>query len=243
MVGVGSGALAGDARMMGIAPEERTARFESAFAAFQALLRHDQAVSLEEPGFTLKNARLQIPSYTRPHPPLYIASSFSGAGLTLAARSRTGLLLLGVGTGAGRRFREAAVAHARAGQPLDRTRTLLILNMHVGQSRRAAFEAIRAGAEAEQYEYWTGTIGMPAPAYARADHLDRMTELGQLVAGSPGECVDALHRLLADTGPVGGLLIAAREWADLDETRESYVRFIRDVAPALVGTRVTTQVA
>ena len=231
MVGVGSGALATDARMMGIDPAERARRFDDAFESFAALLRAERPVSRRTAAFTLNEARLQIPCFTRPHPPLYVASSFAGAGLALAARHGTGLLLLGLGAGSGSRFCEAAETAAKAGAPIDRSRTLLILNVHVGPSRRAALEAIREGATAEQYEYWNAVIGMPEPDYPSAEHVERMVARGQLIAGSPGECIDALRRLLDETGPVGGVLIAAREWAPASETRDSYVLFAREVAP------------
>lgn len=233
MVGVGSGALAEDARMLGIDPSQRTARFEEALDAFVDLLLSERPVSRRTSAFVLDKARLQLPPFTRPHPPLYVASSFAGAGLALAARHGTGLLLLGLGSGCGLRFRKAAGDAARAGAPIDRARTLLILNIHVGPNRPAAIRAIREGANAEQAEYWNAVIGMPKPDWPPAEHVERMIERGLLVAGGPGDCIDALRTLLDETGPVGGIVIAAREWATPAETRESYVRFIREVAPAL----------
>ena len=97
MFGVGSGSLPNDARMLGIDPAERGARFEEALDAVAALLADAGPVSRSGRGFTLENARLQLQPFSRPHPPLYVASSFSGRSLTLAARHGAGLLLLGVG--------------------------------------------------------------------------------------------------------------------------------------------------
>lgn len=233
LAGLGSGALEADARMLGIDPSERGERFAEAFEGLVALLSGGPVVTMRGRGFDLVAARPQLPAFGGRALPLYVASSFAGLGLKLAARHGAGLLLLGVGLSAGRAFRDAAASVSASGHPLDKDRVLVVLNIHVGRTRAAAVEAIREGATAEQYEYWNDVIGMPAPDYPRSEHVERMVERGLLVAGSPGEVVDSLRRLLADLGHVGGILIAAREWADPASTDLSYELFAREVAPAL----------
>ena len=235
LFGVGSGALEGDARMIGLDPAERTARFAERLDAVQTLLQGTSPVTQDGAGFQLRNARPQLPGFGGRTPPLYVASSFAGAGFRLAAARGTGLLLLGLGRNAAG-FRQAAAAASAAGHPIDRDGTLVILNIHVADSRRAAIEAIREGATREQYEYWNAVVGMPAPDYPPNEHVERMIERGLLVAGSPGEVVDALNALFEQTGRVGGVLVAAREWADAAATDRSHELFAHEVMPAFGAT-------
>lgn len=232
LVGVGSGALEADARMMGLDPAERSAVFAERLDAFAALLAGREPVTRRGRDFTLDGARLQLRGYGGRVPPLYVASSFAGTGLRLAARHGAGLLLLGLGASAVAGFRAAAAEMSAAGYPLDRARTLAILNLHVAESRTAAIAAIREGATAEQYEYWNAVIGMPQPDYPPDQHVERMIERGLLVAGSPGEVIDTLRTLIEGLGPIGGVLIAAREWADAAATDRSWELFAREVMPA-----------
>ena len=232
MFGLGSGALEADARMMGIAPEERGRRFADAFEAVTALLRGDGPVTRATSGFVLQDARLHVPPLTRPSPSIYVASSFSGAGLRLAARHGAGLVLLGVGPDSVERFREAERALARDDFKLDRGKVLVVLNLQVGDTRRQAVEAIRDLAAAEQYEYWSGVIGMPRPDHPPSEHVERMIERGMLIIGSPGECIDSVRSLLHGLGPVGGVLVTAREWASAQEMSHHWSLFAREVAPA-----------
>ena len=233
MIGLGSGALDADLRMMGADPAERSAMFAERLDAVLPLLRGTSPATAAGRDFRLVDGRTQFRGYAGRVPPVYLASSFAGTGLRLAARHGTGLLLLGIGHRVAGAFRDAAAAVEAEGRPLDRRRILLILNAHVAESRRAAIEAIREAAEAEQYEYWNAVVGMPAPDYPRHEHVERMIERGSLLAGSPGEIVDGLRALLAATGPVGGVLLAAREWAGPVGTDRNWELFAREVVPAL----------
>ena len=96
-------------------------------------------------------------------------------------------------------------------------------------------DAIRAGAEAEQREYWNGVVGMPSPDYPLSEHVERMIERGLLIAGSPGECIDGLRMLIAELGPIGGILVTARDWASPEHTRRSWELLAEEVVPAFRG--------
>ena len=234
MFGVGSGSLPADARMLGFDPAERGIRFERG-------LRRDLRppwpvigpVTRTGRGFALEAATLQLRPFSHPHPPLYVASSFAGAGLATAARRKTGLLLLGLGPEAVNAFLAAEGRLRDSGAVLDRSRVMVVLNVHVGETTAQAVDAIRDLATAEQYEYWSGVVGMPRPDYPPHEHIERMISRGLLVAGSPSTCIDSLRSLLENLGPIGGILIAARDWARPAEMRRSWELFAREVAPAL----------
>ena len=92
MLGVGPGALTSDAYQMGIEPLEQRRRMDESLEAIMRLLRDDQPVSMETDWFTLKEARLHITSYTKPHLPIAAAHSFSPAGPAAAGKHGIGLL-------------------------------------------------------------------------------------------------------------------------------------------------------
>ena len=232
LVGVGAGALVEDARMLGVDPARRPELFADRLDALCELLSGDSPLSREGPGYRLANARLQLPP-VRDRSPLYIASTFAGSGLREAARRGCGALILGLGRDAPAKLRSAEAECAASGHVLRRDKLLLTLNLHVGPSRREAVEAIREEAEREQYDYWNAVIGMPAPDYPRREHVGRMIERGLLIASDPAGVIDALQDLLDSFGPIGGLLISARDWAGATAADESWRLLIEEVAPAL----------
>ena len=70
--GVGPGALASDAYMMGIDPTTQRTRMVEALEAILPLLR-GESVTMETDWFTLRDARLQLSGYTQPHVPVAVA--------------------------------------------------------------------------------------------------------------------------------------------------------------------------
>jgi limonene 1,2-monooxygenase len=64
---------------------------DEALSAIMALLR-GEVVNVEADWFVLREARLQLESYTQPHLPVAVAASFSPAGPTAAGKHGIGLL-------------------------------------------------------------------------------------------------------------------------------------------------------
>jgi limonene 1,2-monooxygenase len=232
MFGVGPGAIPGDVRMLGVDPGERGPRFVEALEAVLALFRSREPVSRQGRGFTLSDARLQPRPFTTPHPPLYIANSFSGRGIVAAAVHDAGVLQLGGGPDLGERIRQAEKEAEALRLVFDRSRLLIVIEVHVDVTRKLALDAIRGGAGRERFEYWSDTIGLPRPSYPLHQHADAMVAEQRLIAGSPGEVIDSVRTILREVGPCGGLLISAREWANPDQVRRSYDLFAREVIPA-----------
>jgi limonene 1,2-monooxygenase len=235
LFGVGPGAIPEDARQLGIDPASLGRRFEQSLEAVNALLVGDAPVTRQADGFTLQAAALHVRPYTVPHPPLYVASAASGRGLKLAARYGAGVLQLAAGPDAVARVLAAEREARHAGHVLDRTRLLLMLTVHLADTRQAARDAVRAAATAEQFEYWVERAGLPRPAYPPETQVDELVRTGRAIIGTPDDAVDALRALRAQLGPFGGVLIAAREWAPLPERSRSYHLFAEQVAPALHG--------
>ena len=94
MLGVGPGALTSDAYMMGINPLDQRRRMSESLEAIVALLEADAPVSRESDWFTLREARLQMASYSEPYPPIAVATVNTPSGAQLAGRLGLGLLSL-----------------------------------------------------------------------------------------------------------------------------------------------------
>ncbi|GBD27221.1 Limonene 1,2-monooxygenase [bacterium HR30] len=73
MFGVGPGALPSDAFMMGIEVERQRDMMDEALAALVPLLR-GETVTMETDWFKLRDARLQLAPFTKPHVEIAVAS-------------------------------------------------------------------------------------------------------------------------------------------------------------------------
>ena len=89
MLGVGPGALVSDAVMMGINPADQRRRMNEGLEAVVRLLR-GETVSMETDWFKLREARLQLPPYTRPHIDMAVAAARSPAGASAAGNGGWG---------------------------------------------------------------------------------------------------------------------------------------------------------
>src|SRR5690242_21224667 len=101
MFGVGPGALPSDAFMMGIDPIRQREMMDESLEAILALFRTDEPVTRECGWFTLREARLHMKPYSRPHMEVAVAAQVSPAGARAAGKNGVGLLSLGATTTGG----------------------------------------------------------------------------------------------------------------------------------------------
>jgi limonene 1,2-monooxygenase len=92
MLGAGPGSLPSDAWMMGIDPLQQRDMMEESLDAIMALLADEKPVDRETSWFTLRDARLQLRPFTRPHFEVAVAATISPAGPRAAGRFGCGLL-------------------------------------------------------------------------------------------------------------------------------------------------------
>jgi limonene 1,2-monooxygenase len=147
MLGVGPGALTSDAYMMGIDPMTQRRRMTEALDAVMALLRAEGPVTMETDWFVLRDARLQIASYTYPHLPVAVAASFTPSGPTAAGRHGVGLLsVAGV---ASDRFPNTwqwmEEAAAESGRQVDRGEWRVVVPFYLAETREEAIADVAEG--------------------------------------------------------------------------------------------------
>jgi len=239
MLGCGPGALVSDAYMMGIEPVTQRPRMEEALEAIMRLLAGDEPVTMKTDWFELREARLHLAPYTHPHFPIAVASIMTPAGVTAAGRHGLGVLSLGAGLPGGpealaNQWKIAEETAARHGKRMDRKEWRLVVNVHVADDDEEAMRQVTRGERHETITYFEETLGRPP---GRSD--DPLTEgvkMGTTLVGSVDTVVRGIQRLEElSAGGFGGVLFRAHEWANREQTLESYELFARYVMPRFQG--------
>ena len=234
MLGCGPGALASDAHMMGIPPTEQRRRMAESLEAIMKLLRREERVTMKTDWFELRDAHLQLASWSDPHLPVYVAASFTPAGPMAAGKYGTGLLsVAGVdNTGFERTWGWAEEAAAESGRLISREHWKVVVPIHVAESRKQALAEIEEGYKMRAY---TGDAKDPAAAgpglFAGAGTLENQAERGTALIGSPDDVAKSIELIIERSGGIGGILGLAHEWASTEATNRSFELFARYVAP------------
>ncbi len=247
MLGVGPGALTSDAHMMGIPTVEQRKRMGESLDAIMQLLRGQELVTMKTDWFELKDARLQLNSFTDPHLPVAVAASFTPSGPTAAGRHGAGLLsVAGVDNKAFERtWGWAEEAAEESGQKISRDHWKVVVPIHVAESRKQALAEIEEGFKLRAY---SGDASSPSAAgpglFGGAGTLEEQAERGTMLIGSPDQVAQSIELIIERSGGIGGILALAHEWADSDATNRSFELFARYVAPrfqsqldAIIGSR------
>ncbi len=235
MFGVGPGALPSDAFAMGIDPTKQREMMDEAIGVLVPLLRGEE-VSAETTWFTLREARLQLRPYTKPHVEMCVASQVSPAGARAAGKHGLGLLSIGATSTGG--FNALAanwkICEDRAadfGRSVQRSQWRLVGPMHVAETREKAIEDVRFGLEQWLY-YFREVAALPlAPAGSFEGAVEALVSSGLAVIGDPEDAIAQLERLESQSGGFGAFLFMAHNWADWAATRRSYELFARYVMP------------
>jgi limonene 1,2-monooxygenase len=238
MLGVGPGLLTSDAYQMGIDPTSQRPRMAEALDAIMALLRREGPVTMQTDWFTLRDARLQLASYSYPHLPIAVATSFTPSGPIAAGRH--GLGLLSVAGADDERFSRTwgwvEEAAAAAGRQVNRAEWRVVLTFHLADSKERAIDDLREGYLRRAY---AGDGNLPAGQAALAGPMGATVEEavanGSLIAGPPEELIAKIEEVQRRSGGIGGILGLAHEWADTPATLKSYELLARYVAPHFQG--------
>jgi limonene 1,2-monooxygenase len=249
-LGVGPGALAQDAHMMGIDHMHMRRRMEESLEAIIALLGSDEPVSRETDWFTLDNAMLQHRPYQYPGIPISVAATTSPAGPRCAGRFGTGLLSMSATSAMG--F-DALASHAEIwkqkaeehGQIFDRSEWALAGAMYVAETREQALQDIEYGIR-NWVDYFMNVLSLPMLPNEEPDPAkwpELMIESGAAVIGTPDDAIEQIKRLHEQTGGFGSYLVIANDWANPENTKHSYDLIARHVFPAFQGSTLRETVS
>jgi limonene 1,2-monooxygenase len=235
MLGCGPGALTSDAYMLNIPPTLQRKRMEEALDVIVRLLAGKEPVTIKTDWFELKDARLHLAPYTRPHFPIVVASTITPFGMMAAGKHGLGVLSIGAGLPGGpealaKQWKIAEHSAAEHGKTMNRNGWRIVVNVHVGEDDEAALAQVRRGERAETVDYFDRTLGRPA---GRSDDpLRDGVKMGTTLVGSPELVTRGIRKLYGlSGGGFGGVLFRAHEWANREDTMRSYELFARYVMP------------
>ena len=245
-LGVGPGALVSDAYMLGIDPTTQRQRMDESLGVIKRLLTEIEPITHESDWFTLRDARLHLRPYTKPHFPISAAAAQSPSGMVLAGKHGLGVLSVSVVRGGAyarnmKDFWKIAEDTAEEyGNVMDRNEWRLVVHVHLAESKKEAMAQARERAGAYQREYFENTLGFQASFDGPQNQIiESMVEHGAWCVGTPDDLVEQIHRLDESSGGFGGLMIQATEWGTREQVKHSYELIARYVMPQFQGSLVS----
>ena len=245
MFGMGPGLLPTDADMIGVDIKRLRDRLSEAAGVMVRLLMGAE-VTHETEWYTLKNARTHLMPYTRPHPPISVASAVTPSGGMLAGQYGFGMLCVAATESAGfdvldENWKIANQVAGENGWFMDSSQLRLVVPMHIAGTREKARVDVAHG-----LARWCEYFDRVAPAGMRGltgagDPADLLINSGRAVIGTPEDAITMIERLQAKQGDFGVMLFQSHNWADWDETRKSYELYARFVMPHFAGTNRNRQ--
>ena len=241
MFGVGAGALPYDADMIGVDVARIREMLDEALDVLVPLLR-GETVTARTDWFTLKEARLQLGPFTRPHVEMAIPSVVSPSGPRAAGRLGMSLLSTAATTRAAfdalpKTWEICAAEAAVHGRAALRRTWRLVGPVHIAETRAQARANVRFGIQ--QWLHYFAHVGhLPLAATGAGDvdgDIDALIDAGVAVIGTPDDLIAQIARLEAQSGGFGAFLDMAHNWADFEQTRRSYELIARYVVPGLRG--------
>ena len=249
MLGVGPGALPGDAYMMGIDAATQRQRMDEAMGIILRLFSELEPLTYKGGWFELNEAMLQIRPFQKPYMPLAVASVQSPAGVALAGKYGAAVLTITTprdpasgGTDLAGLWAIAEESAAEHRQEVRRADWRLVLPVHLAETRKEALAQARVGAGRYQREYFERTMGRAQIVEGPADKvIDGMVKRGAWIVGTPDDCVDGIRRLAEQSGGFGGFLVQTVDWAPREAMLHSYELLARYVMPQFQGSTAGTQ--
>ena len=241
MLGVGPGALASDAYMLGIDPERQREMMDESLGVIMKLLDGSEPVTHKSDWFELRDASLQLRPYQKPTLPVAVASVQSPAGVQVAGKHGASVISLSVPrsmirtTSLKDQWSIAEESAAEHGKTVHREDWRLSVGCHLAETREEAFEDIRVGGARVITEYLGATNGHPVPDVPPEKIVDYMVENNQWIVGTPDDCIERINQLQEASGGFGALLLRAEDWAPREKLHRSYELMARYVMPQFQG--------
>ena len=245
MFGMGPGLLPTDAEMIGRDIKRLRDMLTEAAEVMVRLLSGEE-VTHQTDWYKLERARTHLMPYTRPHPPISVASAITPSGGMLAGLHGFGMLCVAATESAGfdvldENWKIANQVAAEHGLTMDPAQLRLVVPMHIAASREKARADVADG-----LGRWCEYFDRVAPAGMRGltglgDPADLLVNSGRAVIGTPEDAIVMIERLQAKQGEFGVMLFQSHNWADWEETKKSYELYARFVMPHFAQTNRNRQ--
>ena len=248
MLGVGPGALPGDAYMIGIDPTTQRERMDESFGIILRLFTETEPITYKSEWFELREAMLQLRPFQKPYMPIAVTSIGTPAGVALAGKYGASVLTMTVprDPAAGpANLKElwgiAEESAAEHGQTMNRDDWRLTIPVHLAEDRQQALDEARLGGGRFFREYSGGNflrkVGFDGPLESIVDY---MADNGWWIVGTPDDCIEGIKKLGEQSGGFGGFLVQAIDWAPREKILHSFELLARYVMPQFQGSVVST---
>ena len=239
ILGVGPGALASDAAMIGIKPSEQRDALDFDMDVLMHLLTSDEPISVETSRYKLVEARLQLDFYQDPHPPIVAAAVVSPSGPRIAGKHGLGLISIGATMKAGVDVLAMHwdVLEARAKefkQKADRDAWRIVNIMHLAKTKDQAIKDIQHGLK-DWCEYIKYTAAAPQIQVSDNDisgYLEWIGDNASVVIGTYKDAIEHIESLIEiSNGGFGNFLLFDHNWRELEKKKQHYELFANYVIP------------
>ena len=248
MLGVGPGALPGDAYMIGIDPTTQRENMDESFGIILRLFTETEPITYKSEWFELREAMLQLRPFQKPYMPIAVSSIGTPAGVALAGKYGASVLTITVPRdpsagpanlkGLWAIAEESAAEH---GQTMNRDDWRLTIPVHLAEDRQQALDEARLGGGRFFREYSGATFlrkaGFDGPVESIVDY---MVDNGWWIVGTPDDCIEGIKKLGEQSGGFGGFLVQAIDWAPREKILLSFELLARYVMPQFQGSVVST---
>jgi limonene 1,2-monooxygenase len=239
MLGLGPGALATDAAMLGIHPSEQRDALEEDTAVLMHLMTSDEPISIETKRYKLVNAKLQLDFYQDPHPEVAAAAIVSPSGPRLAGTHGGGLISIGATMQAGIDVLAMHwdVAEARAkecGKRVDRKNWRLVGLMHLADTKEQAIKDVAYGLRefCDYLQHTTPTPQMVPVGNSVEEYIEWAMSTGAAVIGTYDEAIEQIEKLkVLSNGGFGCYMLFDHNWAPWAAKKHHYEIFADFVIP------------
>ena len=234
MFGAGPGALPTDAYQMGIDPKDQRRRMDEALNAIVPLMK-GETVSLETDWFTLKNARLQLDSYSKPMMEMAVTSIKSPAGAISAGKFGAGLLVLGGMSDEALKIQcsnwEVCQETAKSNdQIVGRNKWRITVMTHLSDSLDQAKDDLKFGLK-KWVDYSHNVLPNSPFPDSIEDPINYGIENKILLVGTPEDAIREIERIDKITGGFGVFLLFAHNFVPWEAAKKSYELMARYVIP------------
>lgn len=239
ILGVGPGALASDAAMIGIQPSEQRDALDFDMDVLMHLITSDEPISVETSRYKLVEARLQLDFYQDPHPPIVAAAVVSPSGPRIAGKHGLGLISIGATMKAGVDVLAMHwdVLEARAkefNQKADRDAWRIVNIMHLAKTKDQAIKDIQYGLK-DWCEYIKYTAAAPQIQVSGNDisgYLEWIGDNASVVIGTYKDAIEHIESLIEiSNGGFGNFLLFDHNWCELETKKQHYELFANYVIP------------
>jgi limonene 1,2-monooxygenase len=239
MLGVGPGALATDAAMVGIKPEEQRDALDVDTDVLMHLLTSDEPLSIETSRYKLVDARLQLDFYQSPHPEIAAAAVVSPSGPRIAGKHGIGLISIGATMKAGidvlAMHWEVVEQRAKEfGKVADRNQWRVVGLMHLADTKAQALADVRHGIR-EFCDYLQNTAAAPqlqVTGNTIDEYIEWALNNGSTVIGTYDEAITHIENVLdLSKGGFGSYLLFDHNWAPFAAKKRHYEIFGDYVVP------------